>query len=148
GVRRSVVLSGGSEGVESVPREPRVAQGAYTITVGGVRALVGHTVAPFTAGFTTAPGPDVDAPVLVRSVPAAGALAVPINSAILLELSEPLDPVGAVTGGLYLYDTIGGYVQGSPSLSPARPPPAPPRGRRPGLSPRAAPGAAAPPPFL
>src|SRR5262249_6604409 len=103
-VPSSVVFNDANDVVEIVPHEPLVAQAAYTITVGGVRDLVGHTVAPFTAGFTTAPGPDTDPPAIISSsVANLGSGTVPQNAVLVVEMSERIDPVSAGANGFYLF---------------------------------------------
>jgi hypothetical protein len=66
----------------------------YEVTVTtGVTDVVGNSlVAPYAGGFTTGAGADTTAPTLVSATLANNATNVPVNTAITLTFSEPINP--------------------------------------------------------
>ena len=75
-------------------------------------------VVPQTTQFTTGIGPDTTQPLVVRSNPFTGAVDVPINAAISLEVDEPIDFSTVNSTSFNVWDnTTGQNVAGSFSFS-------------------------------
>jgi len=90
-----------------------------TLTISGVTDIAGNAVTPQTTTFTTGTGPDVVAPAVVNQNPFNGAGNVPVNTPIMLQVSEPVDPGTVNQNTLFIEDgTTGQEVAGSYSVSP------------------------------
>jgi hypothetical protein len=92
-VPSTVSFGAGDTEVLLVPHAPLLAGGSYTVRVEGVEDSAGNLVLPAAASFATGPEPDTRAPAVVRTNPASGAAGVPVNSLVVLEADEPLDPI-------------------------------------------------------
>lgn len=62
-----------------------------TINVAGVEDAAGNRAAAFTARFTTGPDVDIVAPLVTHISVASGATGVPVNTALSVNFSEPMD---------------------------------------------------------
>jgi len=99
--------------VSFVPNAPLPASTTLTMTLNGVLDQVGHPL-NFTSTFTTASGPDFQAPSVVWSSVNANE-SIPTNSAITVQFSESMDLTTFTAGqpgvcsNFYIYD----YLQGT-----------------------------------
>ncbi len=84
-------FSDGNRMVSIVPHAPLMAAKAYSVQVSGVLDPAGNPVAPASAGFTTGTEPDFGRPQVQVSHPSSYQ-AVPVNTALALELDEPVAP--------------------------------------------------------
>ena len=100
-------FNSGDTRVEFVPNAPLPANTLLTISLSGVIDQVDKPVT-FSSTFTTGATPDVSAPtVLWTSVASSESL--PINAAITIQFSEPMDATTFSTGSngdIYIYDTL------------------------------------------
>src|SRR5262249_1217887 len=106
----------GSTEVAIVPQEPLLPSTVFTIGVNGVTDLAGNAVTPSSTTFTTASGPDTLSPQAVSMSLENNSSAVPVNSALFVRMSEPIDPT-SIGAGVSLYEYNGTYPAGSKSLS-------------------------------
>jgi hypothetical protein len=90
--------------VEFVPNAPLPANSVLTMMLNGVTDQVGNPIT-YSSTFTTAAGPDFTAPtVLYTSV--ASNESIPINSAISVQFSEPMDATSFGVNNLRIYDSL------------------------------------------
>jgi hypothetical protein len=77
---------------------------AYSLTASGFGDLNGNLAAPFTSAFTTSSVTDTARGTITMTSPAANASNAPVNAAITLTLSKPVDPASVA------YDTFQVYA--------------------------------------
>ncbi|MGH9348402.1 MAG: Ig-like domain-containing protein [Vicinamibacterales bacterium] len=77
-----------------------------SVTIAGVEDWAGNAVTPLSTFFTTAPGTDTIAPVIVATsfANASGQTDVPVNSVFAVDFSEPMDPQSITSASLSLFD--------------------------------------------
>ncbi len=110
----SMSFTRGNQAVSITPEAPLPISTVMTIAVSGVTDVAGNTVTPSTTNFTTGTTPTTGLPVAIVFNPPASTTGVPLNAAITVQASAPLDPTSVVTGALSLYDyTQGKYLTGS-----------------------------------
>ncbi|GGW96886.1 hypothetical protein GCM10007391_33710 [Alteromonas halophila] len=78
----------------------------HEIQVSGVRDVAGNPLADFVATFETGNLVDTVRPSVIDSNPAYNASDVPVNSALGVQMSEPIDPATVDSGSFWLYDTL------------------------------------------
>ncbi len=106
-------LNAANTRVSFVPNAPLPASTALTMTLNGVLDQVGHPL-NFTSTFTTAAGPDFQAPSVVWSSVNSNE-SIPTNSSITVQFSESMDVTSFTAGqpgtcsNFYIYD----YLQGT-----------------------------------
>jgi hypothetical protein len=88
------------------PDQPLIPGVSHTLTVDGVKDLDGGYVMPFTRTFTTADGPDANAPSIVVVSPPEGAL-VGTNALLSAAFDGRLDPVSVNAATVTLHDELG-----------------------------------------
>ena len=72
----------------------------HSFTISGVRDRTGRTMTPFNASFSTGAAADTTSPTITSVNPANGATAVPVATAIVLNTSEPIDPLSVDASGV------------------------------------------------
>lgn len=88
------------------------------VNVNGVEDASGNKVIAYAAKFSTGSGLDATNALVVRTNPFAGATAVPVNSAVSLLISEPIDPSTVSVDTFALWDNVlGQRVDGTFSVS-------------------------------
>lgn len=122
----TISFSNNNQDVLIVPHNPLKENDTYSIKVPGVgdlseehvEDLAGNIVRAKTTQFTTGAGPDTTRPQVVRTNPFRNATGVPVNTAITLEVDEPIDP-STVNGNSFrvMDNTTGQIVAGSLSVS-------------------------------
>ena len=98
--RRSVTLTSA---------EPLRAETTYTWQVFGLKDLAGNFVNGLNASFTTAVGADLAAPIVTTISPVDGAINVPVNARVVVEMSEAIDPT-SVPGAVQLTPAVTGTL--------------------------------------
>ncbi|MBZ5508478.1 MAG: Ig-like domain-containing protein [Acidobacteriia bacterium] len=99
-VPETVFFSNNEQDVVLVLHEPLPANTQMTVTVSGVSDLAGNPVVPSVTHFTTTVAPDVAVPVAIALSPGSGFTNVGTNTAISVQLNEPVD-FGAVNGSSF-----------------------------------------------
>jgi len=117
-VADSISFSNNNKSVTVVPHGPLPDNTVMTVTISGVTDVAGNAVATQTTQFTTGTGPDLASPLVVATNPYYGESNVPLNAAIQLQASEPVDPGSVNSNTFMVYDeTTWQPVAGSYSLS-------------------------------
>ena len=112
----TISFSNDNRDVLIIPHSPFESNTQYEIEIVGVTDQSGNSVIPLTSQFITGNGVDTDNPLQIASSPFSGAVDVPVNSPILIQVNEPLDPV--TIDQLFVSDnTTGDQLAGSVSLS-------------------------------
>jgi len=114
----SITFSNNNQSVLLVPHAPLPDTTQMTLTISGVTDVAGNALAPQTTQFTTGTGPDLVTPVVVATNPLRSATGVPLNTVIVEQVSEPIDP-GTVNSQTFsvLDQTTGQTVAGTYSVS-------------------------------
>jgi hypothetical protein len=103
--------------VTIVPHAPLPASTRHTVSINGVTDRAGNPVVPLTTSFQTGAGPDVVEPRVTRSSPSGSSE--PVNSIVVVEFSEPIDPATITSNSVRLINqTSGSEVTGSRSVEP------------------------------
>jgi RHS repeat-associated protein len=114
----SISFSNGNQNAQLVPQAPLPDGTQVTLTISGVTDVAGNAMAAQTTQFTTGTGPDVVPPVIVTANPSQGAQNVPLNSIVVLQMSQPVDPGTVSSSTLTLVSSSTGQtVPGTYSLS-------------------------------
>jgi hypothetical protein len=93
-VASSLALSNANQRVTLTPQAPLLASTAHTLTITGVKDLVGNAMtAPVNVGFTTGAGADLTPPTATGSNPPANATGVPTNTVVTVNFSERINPL-------------------------------------------------------
>jgi len=117
-VPTTISFSNNNQDVLAVPNVPLPDNTQITLTVSGISDLAGNAAAPKTTHFTTRTGPDTTSPVALYANPFSGASNVPLNTNIMLQISEPVDPGSVNSNSFTLFDDqMGQPVTGSYSVS-------------------------------
>jgi len=117
-VPTTISFSNNNQDVLAVPNVPLPDNTQITLTVSGISDLAGNAAAPKTTHFTTGTGPDTTSPVALYANPFSGASNVPLNTNIMLQISEPVDPGSVNSNSFTLFDDqMGQPVTGSYSVS-------------------------------
>ena len=116
----SIVFSELDRAVTIVPHRALAAGQTIQVVVNGVEDIAGNLIVPHTSSFMTGVGPDVTAPLLLRSSPANGEGSVPVNGVITLEFNEPIDPTTVADGTLLIDGTNSAPVLVSRTVSDDR----------------------------
>ena len=109
--------NGSTAGIQNIQLTPQTTlpdNTEMTISISGVTDLAGNAVTPLTTHFNTANGPILTAPVMVAANPFSGATNVPLNAAISILLSAPVDPSTVNSSTLILQP---GPIAGTYSVS-------------------------------
>lgn len=110
----SASFSNGNQTVSITPEAPLPPSTAMTIAVSNVMDVAGSMVTPSTTNFTTGTAPETATPVAIVFNPPAGATGVPLNAALSVQASAPLDPTTLVSGAFSIYDyTQSQYLTGT-----------------------------------
>jgi RHS repeat-associated protein len=114
----SIIFSNDNESMLVTPQTPLPDGTQMTLTISGVTDVAGNAMAAQTTQFTTGTGPDVVPPAVVTASPFQGAQNVPLNSVVLLQMSQPVDPGTVSSNTLTLgYSSTGQTVSGTYSVS-------------------------------
>jgi YD repeat-containing protein len=117
-VPSAISFSNNDQLVEITPQAPLPTGTAMTLVVSGVKDQAGNTVATHTTHFTTGTLPETTNPVVINTNPLAGTTGVPVNAAISLQASAPIDPTSISASTYQVYDnTLGQTVKGTYSQS-------------------------------
>ena len=83
----------------------------YTVTVSGLRDLAGTVMTPFSSTFTTrgVATSDTTAPTVTASSPASGATNVPVDTVVVLTLSEPIGAAAVGPASVRVVANVPGY---------------------------------------
>ncbi len=112
----SISFTNSNQDILIVPHAPLVASMVYDLTVLGVEDHAGNAVTPQTTQFTTGTGIDTVRPTVSYTTPFSGASDVPVNSPVIVELNERLDPI--TVENLFVRDnTTFSEVTGTVTLS-------------------------------
>jgi RHS repeat-associated protein len=115
----SISFSNNNQSVLLVPHAPLPDATQMTLTISGVTDVAGNAVAAQTTQFTTETGPDVVPPVVVTASPLQNEQNVPLNSIVMLRMSQPVDPGTVNSSTLSLVNPSDGQtVSGTYSVSP------------------------------
>jgi RHS repeat-associated protein len=112
----SISFTNNNQSVMIVPHAPLPDSTVMTVTINGVTDSAGNAVVPQTTRFTTGANPDFSSPVVVAVNPSPGAVNVPTNAIISVQLSEPIDPTTVTGSGINL-DYNGTNLPGAYSVS-------------------------------
>ncbi len=96
----SIAFSNNDTRILVVPHTPLQPFVTYHVRFTGVTDLAGNPVL-LDATFDTGSGPDLDSPVVVQTRPDSGSVNVPVNSIIIVDLDEPVQP-GSVENSIRL----------------------------------------------
>jgi RHS repeat-associated protein len=114
----SISFSNNNQNAQLVPQAPLPDGTQMTLTISGVTDVAGNAMAAQTTQFTTGTGPDVVPPVVVSANPSQGAQNVPLNSIVVLQMSQPVDPGTVSSSTLTLVSSnTGQLVPGTYSVS-------------------------------
>jgi methionine-rich copper-binding protein CopC/phosphohistidine phosphatase SixA len=117
-VADSISFGNNNQSVVLVPHAPMPDNTVMTLTIGGVTDIAGNPAATQSTTFTTGTGPDVIAPSVVNENPFNGASNVPVNTPIMLQVSEPIDPGTVNSNTLFIEDEFTGQeIAGNYSVS-------------------------------
>ena len=105
-VPASISFSATDTEVAVTPLQPLPVATVMTIHVSGVEDGAGQAVAPITTSFTTGTGADTLIPFLTGASVFAGQTGVPVNSVLVGEFSEQLDPLSVSTLSVSLRDNV------------------------------------------
>jgi YD repeat-containing protein len=118
-VADAISFSNNNQSVVLVPHAPLPDNTLMTLAISGVTDVAGNAAAPQTTTFTTGTGPDVVAPAVINTNPFNQAVNVPVNTPIMLQISEPIDPGTVNSNTLIVQDDFTFQrVAGSYSVSP------------------------------
>ena len=106
----SISFSNNNQSVLLVPHAPLPDGTQMTLTVSGVTDVAGNSVAAQTTQFTTETGPDVVPPVVVTASPYQNEQNVPLNSIVMLRMSQPIDPGTVNSSTLSLVNPSNGQI--------------------------------------
>jgi hypothetical protein len=106
----TISLSDDDQFVTLVPHGPLQPATDYTITIDGVTDRAGNPVTPLATTFRTGPGPDLRAPEVGRASPAANSDGQPLNSVVVADFTEPVDPATVRPGDTFLVVVNSGFV--------------------------------------
>jgi len=107
----SASFSNSNQTVSITPESPLPPSTAMTIAVSGVTDVAGNAVTPLTTHFTTGTTPTTASPVAIQFDPPTNASGVPLNAALSIKASAPLDPTTVNAGTYSLYDqTLSKYL--------------------------------------
>lgn len=112
----SISFTNNNQSVMIVPHTPLPDSSVMTLTVSGVTDSAGNSVVQQTTQFTTGAGPDFTSPAVIAINPSPGAVNVPTNAIVTVQLSEPIDPTTVTGNGINL-DYNGSYLPGTYSVS-------------------------------
>ena len=113
----SISFSNSNQNALLVPTAPLPDGSQITLTASGLTDVAGNALAPQTTQFTTGVGPDVVPPLILSESPYANEQNVPINTAIFLQMSQPIDPSSVGTSTLNLENSSGQSLAGTYSVS-------------------------------
>ena len=116
-VTRSLSFSSSNQVVVQIPHSPFAANREITFDVPAVEDVSGNTVNAANTTFNTAAGPDTQRPTVVSYSPLSNAVDVAVNSAVVVQFSEVIDPVTVNSGTIYVQDTENGWVKVAGTLS-------------------------------
>ncbi|HKD79475.1 MAG TPA: Ig-like domain-containing protein, partial [Candidatus Angelobacter sp.] len=105
-VADSISFSNNNQSVVLVPHAPMPDNTLMTLTIAGVTDVAGNAVATGSTTFTTGTGPDLVAPAVINENPFNGAGNVPVNTPIMVETSEPIDPGTVNSSTLLVQDDV------------------------------------------
>jgi len=112
----SISFTNNNQSVMIVPHAPLPDSSVMTLTVNGVTDSAGNAVVPQTTQFTTGVGPNLTPPAVVAVTPSPGAVNVPTNAIVTVQLSEPIDPTTVTASGITV-DYNGNNLPGTYSVS-------------------------------
>ena len=114
----SIAFRDGDREVLLVPHELLAENQLYSLTIAGVEDRAGNAVTTQVTSFTSAAALDTVRPQVVSRTPFSGATDVPVNSAVILRVSERVDPLTVTAATLIVRDnTTFQSLPGSYSVS-------------------------------
>jgi hypothetical protein len=113
----SISFADNNREVLMVPHAPLLASTAYTLVVNGVEDRAGNLAAVPAAQFTTGEIADTSRPSVSRFSPVNNASAVPVNTPVIVELNEAVDPMIAVLSNNFRVTSLGVAIAGVRSIS-------------------------------
>ncbi len=114
----SITFTNNNQSVVVTPQMPLLDGTQMTLTISGVTDVAGNMMPVQTTQFTTRIGPDIVPPTVVMENPFQGAQNVPLNTLVVIQMSQPVDPGTVNSGTLALVNTSTGQtVPGSYSVS-------------------------------
>ena len=105
----TVDIAADRESLTLTPTVPLLSNTQYTFRTGSIRDLAGHPGANLFASFTTGSGTDATAPAVTHIAPHDDATEVPVNSRVIVQMSEPIDPT-SVAASLQLTPGVAGAL--------------------------------------
>lgn len=117
-VPHSISFTDNNQDILITPFSPLKANTVYSLIIDGVEDNAGNAVTVQTTQFTTDAEIDTVRPNMVIATPFNGQTDVPINTPVILEVNEPIDPISVNSNNFRVYDTTTGqFVAGMLSLS-------------------------------
>ncbi len=119
----SISFASNNQKVIVTPEAPLPPSTSITIAISGVMDVAGNAVTPQTTHFTTGTAAATTTPGVVVENPFASAAGVPVNAALSLQATAPLDITSASTSTYQLYDTTlsqavaGSYTLGADGMT-------------------------------
>jgi YD repeat-containing protein len=112
----AVTVSADATSATFTPSAPLLFETSYTLIASGISDLQANSLPLFTATFTTGVATQTSGPVVVQISPQNGEANIPINSQVVVRLSEAVEPASVRNNAIAL--TAGGVtVSGSVSVS-------------------------------
>ncbi len=117
-VPHSISFTDNNQDILITPFSPLKANTVYSLIIDGVEDNAGNAVTAHTTQFTTDAEIDTVRPNVVIATPFNGQTDVPINTPVILEVNEPIDPISVNSNNFRVYDnTLGQFVPGARNLS-------------------------------
>ena len=115
----TISFSNANQDVLIVPHAPLSASSLHSLTIDGVRDAAGNAVTPQTTQFTTGTGIDTVRPSVVATSPFNAATDVAVNSPVILDINEAIDPITVDANTVFIRDnTTFVSIPGLYSVSP------------------------------
>jgi 6-phosphogluconolactonase (cycloisomerase 2 family) len=102
GVPITMVLSDSNRRLTILPTVPLLGLTSYTLTIAGVADTSGNVAATEVISFVTAVGSDLRSPDVVTYSPTANASGVSVNTVVVIQFSERVNPLSVVTSSFRL----------------------------------------------
>lgn len=116
-IPHSISFTDSNRDVLITPFSPLTANTVYSIIIDGVEDNAGNAVTMQTSQFTTGNEIDTFPPSIIITTPFRNATDVPINSPVIIEFDEPIDPVSVNSNTFYVRDHTIGRLVGTSSVS-------------------------------
>ena len=102
----AISFSSNYQTIHVAPQAPLPDSTQMTVTIAGVTDIAGNAMLGQTTSFTTGAGADFTNPVVLAQSPFANATDVPVNTAVAIQASKPIDPGTVNSSTFYLVDQL------------------------------------------